>query len=246
MHTGPSKVNIETDERPNAPHADRLARGWRTLLWALLLGSVAAAAAPLDSVKRASTAKVPTADSSKVIDATSELIASAAEPAGYRITVPGPSSISRELLHDAAAPSASPPPPESKVAPTAPAGRVIWMQVTAYCGCQKCCGPSARGLTASGKPITYHGGEFVAADTDFLAFGTRLMVPDYASGGAVEVVDRGGAIKGYRLDVFFPTHEQALAWGRRWVPVTVLPEPQHASATDRARAAKAGTLQRQD
>jgi len=35
-------------------------------------------------------------------------------------------------------------------------------------------------------------------------------------------LDRGGAIKGDKLDVFFPTHEEALAWGRKMVPVTVL------------------------
>jgi 3D (Asp-Asp-Asp) domain-containing protein len=35
------------------------------------------------------------------------------------------------------------------------------------------------------------------------------------------VLDRGGAIKGARLDVFFATHDEARAWGRRWVLVTL-------------------------
>jgi hypothetical protein len=35
------------------------------------------------------------------------------------------------------------------------------------------------------------------------------------------VLDRGGAIKGHRLDVLFPTHEQARAWGVRKLRVTV-------------------------
>jgi len=37
------------------------------------------------------------------------------------------------------------------------------------------------------------------------------------------VIDRGGSIKGNRLDVFFPTHQQAVDWGRRWVQVSIEP-----------------------
>lgn len=94
------------------------------------------------------------------------------------------------------------------------------MEVTAYCACPKCCGPNAQGITASGKTVDYNSGKFVAADGKF-AFGTKLIVPGYDS-TPVEVIDRGGAIKGDKLDVFFPTHEEALEWGRRHVPVTVL------------------------
>jgi 3D (Asp-Asp-Asp) domain-containing protein len=36
------------------------------------------------------------------------------------------------------------------------------------------------------------------------------------------MIDRGSAIKGEHLDVFFPTHEQALQWGRQRLPVTVI------------------------
>jgi len=102
--------------------------------------------------------------------------------------------------------------------------KVVNLLVTAYCGCPKCCGSKARGLTASGRSITYNGGLFVAADTKLFKFGTQLQIPGYASGQPVEVIDRGGAIKGYHVDVFFPTHEQAKAWGKRYVQVTVLDE----------------------
>jgi 3D (Asp-Asp-Asp) domain-containing protein len=99
---------------------------------------------------------------------------------------------------------------------------IIRMEVTAYCPCVKCCGPKAQGITASGKLITTNGGKFVAADTSILPFGTKLMIPGYAGNQAVEVADRGGAIKGNKLDLFFPTHEAALAWGRQMVEVTVI------------------------
>ncbi len=112
-----------------------------------------------------------------------------------------------ELVHDAG--------PTAAVAP-----RVVWMLVTAYCPCPKCCGSHASGLTASGKPTSANYGHFVAGPAD-LAFGTRVTVPGYNRGRAVPVLDRGGAIKGTRLDVFFPTHDEARAWGRRWVAVTV-------------------------
>ncbi len=95
------------------------------------------------------------------------------------------------------------------------------MEVTAYCPCTKCCGPKAQGLTASGKPVSYNGGRFVAADTKKLKFGTKLLIPGYADGEAVEVIDRGGAIKGDKLDVFFPTHQEALVWGRKKIAVLV-------------------------
>jgi 3D (Asp-Asp-Asp) domain-containing protein len=105
--------------------------------------------------------------------------------------------------------------------PAVTAKRVILMEVTAYCPCTKCCGPEAQGLTASGKPVSYNDGLFVAADTKKLPFGTKLSIPGYGDGRAVEVIDRGGAIKGDKLDVFFPSHDEALQWGRQKVAVTV-------------------------
>ena len=100
--------------------------------------------------------------------------------------------------------------------------RTIQMEVTGYCPCKKCCGPAAKGITASGKTVRHNGGKFVAADTKVLPFGTKLVVPGYAGNKAVEVIDRGGAIKGNKLDLYFATHNEALKWGRQKVAVTVL------------------------
>jgi 3D (Asp-Asp-Asp) domain-containing protein len=110
------------------------------------------------------------------------------------------------------------------VAPSKPAyqpTRTLMMEVTAYCACKKCCGPNAQGLTASGKPVSYNDSKFVAADTRVLPFGTKIRVPGYAGDESIEVIDRGGAIKGNKLDLFFPTHEAALEWGRQFVAVTI-------------------------
>jgi 3D (Asp-Asp-Asp) domain-containing protein len=105
--------------------------------------------------------------------------------------------------------------------PTIANTHVIWMEVTAYCSCPKCCGVGAMGLTASGKPVTYNNGKFVAADTKVLPMGSKILVNGYDA-QPVEVIDRGGAIKGNKLDVFFPTHEEARQWGRRWIAVSVV------------------------
>ena len=99
--------------------------------------------------------------------------------------------------------------------------RVVTMEVTAYCACTRCCGPNAQGITASGLHVSHNGGKFVAADNDVLAMYTQVIVPGYDS-QPVPVIDRGGAIKGYKLDLYFPTHEEALQWGRQLVDVTVI------------------------
>ncbi|BBM97392.1 hypothetical protein MPTK1_1g05360 [Marchantia polymorpha subsp. ruderalis] len=60
----------------------------------------------------------------------------------------------------------------------------------------------------------------IAADTDFYPFGTKMFVPGYGWG---EVEDRGGAIKGKtRIDLYHHSHQQALKWGRRRLPVLVI------------------------
>lgn len=100
--------------------------------------------------------------------------------------------------------------------------RVVLMEVTAYCPCTKCCGPKAQGITASGKRVSHNHGLFVAADTRLLPFNTQLKIPGYANGQTVPVLDRGGAIKGHKLDLFFPTHKEALKWGRQMVEVTIV------------------------
>ena len=93
------------------------------------------------------------------------------------------------------------------------------MEVTGYCPCEKCCGkwanyPMSTRTTASGKllkDLIANGIKFCAADKS-VKFGTVFYVPGY---GRCSVEDRGGAIKGGKLDLFFPKHSDALAWGRR-------------------------------
>lgn len=104
------------------------------------------------------------------------------------------------------------------------------MRVTAYCPCPTCCGRWAVGelsvrRTATGLPLLDQTGRLrclVAADLAVLPAGTLVRVPGYAGGRPVPVADRGGAIRGDRLDVLMPTHAEARAWGVRTLDVRVI------------------------
>lgn len=86
-------------------------------------------------------------------------------------------------------------------------------KVTAYCSCPKCCGKS-NGVTAMGtKAIA---GRTVAAPSKF-SFGTKLNI----NGHTYTVEDRGGAISGNKIDIYVNSHAEALAWGVRYLPVSV-------------------------
>ena len=87
-------------------------------------------------------------------------------------------------------------------------------KITAYCPCSKCCGKST-GRTASGTKAT--AGRTVAASSKF-AFGTKLNI----GGHIYTVEDRGGAINGNKIDIFVNSHAEALQWGVRYLPVSVV------------------------
>lgn len=135
----------------------------------------------------------------------------------------------RELGEDAVTPMAFPPPTEKEK------GDVL---VTGYCNCGDCCGwrfswlgfgqpvytygplkgqRKAIGVTARGT-VAHLG--TVAADPKVYPFGTRLLIPGYGTG---VVEDVGGAIKGKHIDVWFPSHQTALNWGRRNLKVVPVP-----------------------
>ena len=91
----------------------------------------------------------------------------------------------------------------------------IKFTATAYCGCAKCCGKST-GKTASGTIAT--AGRTVAMSSSY-SFGTKIEIQGM---GTYIVEDRGGAIKGNRIDIFFSNHQKALDFGRKTVYLKVL------------------------
>lgn len=87
-------------------------------------------------------------------------------------------------------------------------------KITAYCSCAKCCGKT-NGITAMGTKAT--AGRTVATSAKF-TFGTKLNI----NGHTYTVEDRGGAIQGNKIDLYVNSHAEALAWGVRYLPVSVV------------------------
>lgn len=76
-------------------------------------------------------------------------------------------------------------------------------------------GYSLPGTTASGMPA---GWGAVAVDPSVISMGSRLSIPGYGLGVAADI---GSAIRGARIDLWFPTVAQARVWGSRVVTITV-------------------------
>jgi len=101
------------------------------------------------------------------------------------------------------------------------------MVVTGYCAdnCYICCGKWAKfGLNRKFPDGTrlkdgIKNGAIAAPKS--IRFGTKIAVPGYRHGKPVTVHDRGGAIKGNRLDLLFPTHREAKRWGRQTLEVRI-------------------------
>jgi peptidoglycan DL-endopeptidase CwlO len=94
----------------------------------------------------------------------------------------------------------------NRPAPASPGVHSMTVAATAY---------ALPGRTATGSTV---GWGSVAVDPSVIPLGSRLRIPGYGFGVASDV---GGAIQGARIDVWFPTEAQALAWGNRVVTITV-------------------------
>jgi 3D (Asp-Asp-Asp) domain-containing protein len=76
-------------------------------------------------------------------------------------------------------------------------------------------GYSLRGTTATGLRVG-HG--IAAVDPTVIPLGTRMSIPGY---GEAVAADTGSAIRGVRVDLWFPTQRQAEAWGWQTLRVTL-------------------------
>ncbi|MDW8194936.1 MAG: 3D domain-containing protein [Candidatus Calescibacterium sp.] len=59
----------------------------------------------------------------------------------------------------------------------------------------------------------------VAVDPSIIPLGTKLYIEGYGYGVAL---DKGSAIKGFKIDLYFETLQEAINWGRRKVKVFIL------------------------
>ena len=98
--------------------------------------------------------------------------------------------------------------------------RQVRMEATAYtagfsCTGKRPCHPWYR-ITASGRRVE-HG--IVAVDRNVIPLGTRLYVEGY---GFAIAADVGGAIRGYKIDLFMESLQDARRFGRRHLYVWIL------------------------
>ncbi|WP_206151565.1 3D domain-containing protein [Clostridium sp. SM-530-WT-3G] len=97
-------------------------------------------------------------------------------------------------------------------------GTPIKVELTAYCSDEECSG-SWGNQTAMGTKVR----KGVVAAPSNIKLGSKLYIPEleyYKSDGIFDVEDRGGAVKvkedgTYVIDVWFPTHEETIEFGRK-------------------------------
>jgi len=78
---------------------------------------------------------------------------------------------------------------------------------------------SLRGRTSSGRPASRG---LIAADPSVLPLGTRVRLEAGPFSGEYVVGDTGGSVRGRRIDIWTPSANEAIRFGRRMVKLTVL------------------------
>ena len=95
-------------------------------------------------------------------------------------------------------------------------GTEFYVNTTAYTAyCNGCSGITATGFDLRANPTA----KVIAVDPRIIPLGTKVYVEGY---GYAVAADTGGAIKGHKIDVFFPTKAEAFRWGVRKVKIKIL------------------------
>ncbi|MFC7787240.1 MULTISPECIES: G5 and 3D domain-containing protein [unclassified Rossellomorea] len=95
-------------------------------------------------------------------------------------------------------------------------GREFYVSSTAYtASCNGCSGYTATGINLKSNPNV----KVIAVDPSVIPLGTKVYVEGY---GYAVAADTGGAIKGNKIDVFFPSKSDAYRWGRKTIKVKIL------------------------
>lgn len=84
-------------------------------------------------------------------------------------------------------------------------------KASGYCSCQKCSG----GYTKTYSGTTPKANHTISADLNVFPLGTKLVI----DGITYTVEDKGSSVNGNRLDIYFASHADALAFGLKTVDV---------------------------
>ncbi|MFJ7860097.1 ubiquitin-like domain-containing protein [Peribacillus sp. NPDC097206] len=95
-------------------------------------------------------------------------------------------------------------------------GKEIYVSSTAYtASCHGCSGVTSTGVDLKSNPNA----KIIAVDPSVIPMGSKVYVEGY---GYATAADKGGAIKGNRIDVFFSSKNDAYRWGVKKVKIRVL------------------------
>ncbi|MFJ7664707.1 LysM peptidoglycan-binding domain-containing protein [Lysinibacillus sp. NPDC097162] len=138
------------------------------------------------------------------------------------VTSPSSNSTSVESTPEATAPSTSNSTSvESTPEATAPStsnstSKEIIVEASAYtASCDGCSGITSTGINLKTNPNT----KVISVDPTVIPLGSKVYVEGY---GEAIAGDTGGAIKGKRIDVFFPSQQDAIDFGVKQLKVTIL------------------------
>ncbi len=96
------------------------------------------------------------------------------------------------------------------------AGKVLYVTSTAYtASCNGCSGVTATGFDLRKNPNA----KVIAVDPSVIPLGTKVYVDGY---GYAIAADKGSAIKGNKIDVFFASKSRAYQWGKRQVKIRII------------------------
>lgn len=92
----------------------------------------------------------------------------------------------------------------------------ITVNASAYtANCNGCSGITSTGINLKRNPDA----KVIAVDPTVIPLGTKVYVEGY---GYAIAGDIGSAIKGNKIDLFFPTKAEAYKWGRKNVKIKIL------------------------
>ncbi|MFC5604487.1 3D domain-containing protein [Sporosarcina koreensis] len=91
----------------------------------------------------------------------------------------------------------------------------ITVSASAYtANCNGCSGITSTGINLKRNPDA----KVIAVDPSIIPLGTKVYVEGY---GYAIAGDTGSAIKGNKIDVFFPSKSEAYKWGRKQVKIKI-------------------------
>ncbi|WP_078378399.1 G5 and 3D domain-containing protein [Sutcliffiella halmapala] len=145
----------------------------------------------------------------------------------YEVILENGKEVSRELVKEetlkesleriVAVGTKAPPQPQQVVSRSnTSSSKEFYVSSTAYtASCNGCSGVTSTGINLKTNP----GAKVIAVDPSVIPLGTKVYVEGY---GYAVAGDTGGAIKGNKIDVFFPDKEAAYRWGRKKVKIKII------------------------